>query len=642
MNPDACPSFLELSILKLLIFGGKGGVGKTTCAAAAAIAISQRRPDAQIVLVSTDPAHSLADAINGDDVPTNLSLLELSADDEHESFIAEYGRHLRTIVERGTLVDGEDIDEVINLSVPGVDELMAYMRISRWLQEARYDLVIVDSAPSGHTRNLLQMGVLMTQWVNAMDAMMAKHRYMQALYAKRGATKNDPEEQFIAALRTRIERMTALLRQPDRCRFVPVWVPEPMIVAETVDLIGELDHLGVCAPDLLVNRVLEIGDPVVPNSALDGQQRVLAAIPDAILRRANWALPEVSIEPRGCERLRTLFAAIKPLPRQTTGAAKIELDGAIPRTMGVLRVPAPSSNSQLIFVAGKGGTGKTTVACAMALALANQGHRCLLVSTDPAHSVGDCLRVDLDNSVRTVADRLDAVEIDAQGEFQTMKAFYQDEVAAALEQMLDSSIAFEGDAVRRMLDLAPPGLDECMALVQVHELLKAKREDRSTRYQYVIVDTAPSGHFLRLMGLPELISQWLRCLLAMFEKYKRVILLPELESRLLRIARAIDQLGGYFVDPQRCQVNVVAIPTEMAYMECVDLLAALEQAHIHTANLVLNMCDFNKAGMAGSPESEIAARYAEAFQGVNLMAIERAGGLGGLSTLATLGAKLRE
>ena len=155
-EPDG-PAFLRNHTLRLLLFGGKGGVGKTTCAAATALALARRRPEASFLLVSTDPAHSLADSVSGSSLPPNLTLIELDATERLETFKSAHGAKLSEIAVRGTFLDDDDISQLLDLSLPGLDELMAFLEISEWVEEDRHACVVVDTAPWGHTLRLLEM-----------------------------------------------------------------------------------------------------------------------------------------------------------------------------------------------------------------------------------------------------------------------------------------------------------------------------------------------------------------------------------------------------------------------------------------------------------------------------------------------------
>ena len=121
------PSFLEDRELRLLLFGGKGGVGKTSCATATALRLAKDSPQAQFLLVSTDPAHSLADSLAGALPPPNLQINELDAQECLKIFKRKHGWKLAAIASRGTFLDEEDISEFLDLSLPGLDELMALL-----------------------------------------------------------------------------------------------------------------------------------------------------------------------------------------------------------------------------------------------------------------------------------------------------------------------------------------------------------------------------------------------------------------------------------------------------------------------------------------------------------------------------------
>ena len=119
MSDMGTPGFLCPRDLQLLIFGGKGGVGKTTCAAAAALRLAARTPHLSFLLVSTDPAHSLADSLADLVPPGNLRVLELNPQEYLADFKKKHGDKLRKIASRGTFLDDEEINRFLDLSLPG-------------------------------------------------------------------------------------------------------------------------------------------------------------------------------------------------------------------------------------------------------------------------------------------------------------------------------------------------------------------------------------------------------------------------------------------------------------------------------------------------------------------------------------------
>ena len=163
-------------------FGGKGGVGKTTCAAAAAVRAAEEGE--QVLVVSTDPAHSLGDALGtklGPDakkVTGRLSAAQLDADRALGRWVDERENAFRTIAERGTYLDDEDVERLLSLSLPGVDELVGLVELRRLANVREYDRVVVDTAPTGHTLRLLEMPETLRRFAEVLDDMHAKHRFL--------------------------------------------------------------------------------------------------------------------------------------------------------------------------------------------------------------------------------------------------------------------------------------------------------------------------------------------------------------------------------------------------------------------------------------------------------------------------------
>src|SRR6266571_7828995 len=170
------PSFFDKQGLQLLMFGGKGGVGKTTCATAAALRMAANSPDRSFLLVSTDPAHSVGDSLAGFAPPCNLQILELDAPRCLAEFRERNGDMLREIAAAGTFLDDEDINQFLSLSLPGLDELMALIEISSWVEAHQYDCIVVDTAPTGHTLRLLAMPELIRRWLGMLEVLLAKRR----------------------------------------------------------------------------------------------------------------------------------------------------------------------------------------------------------------------------------------------------------------------------------------------------------------------------------------------------------------------------------------------------------------------------------------------------------------------------------
>lgn len=253
METMATPSFLDSRGLQLLIFGGKGGVGKTTCAAAVALRSAQRSPESSFLLVSTDPAHSLADSLAGLLPPDNLKVFELDAREYLATFKDKHSDKLREIASRGTFLDDDEINRFLDLSLPGLDELMAFLEISAWVENRSYDCIIVDTAPSGHTLRLLAMPEFLRKWLAMLETLLAKHRYMKWAFTR--SHYRDELDTFVEELAASVRRMEELLRDSARCRFVPVMLAEAMSIRETVSIVKEVDRLQLPMNDIVINRL---------------------------------------------------------------------------------------------------------------------------------------------------------------------------------------------------------------------------------------------------------------------------------------------------------------------------------------------------------------------------------------------------
>ena len=249
-KPKNIPDFLKNEKLRLILFGGKGGVGKTTMAATTALFLAgSSRDRKKILIISTDPAHSLSDSFGiqiGDRVTpvqgpgTNLFAHELDASRLLNHFKEKNHDVIGKLAERGTYFDKADIADFLDLSLPGMDEVMAIMEMARLLKENEFDTLVVDTAPTGHTVRMLDLPEKMKTWIDVMDLMQHKHRYMYRKFTGKKYIK-DECDLFLEGLSADINRVRKMLGNKDTTRFVPVLIPELMSVYETKRLIASLE-----------------------------------------------------------------------------------------------------------------------------------------------------------------------------------------------------------------------------------------------------------------------------------------------------------------------------------------------------------------------------------------------------------------
>ncbi|MEK7864393.1 MAG: ArsA family ATPase [Nitrospirota bacterium] len=246
--------------LKLLLFGGKGGVGKTTCATSTALYLAK---DFKTLLFSTDPAHSVADSLGlkiGDEIKEvkgikNLSALEISAEKALSMFKIEYDVEIRRLFDTSTYLDKEDIDSILALPIPGIDEVMGFKTIVDLIEEGKFDKYIVDTAPTGHALRLLTLPELLDDWIKVMAKMRWKYRYMVERFA--GRYKPDSADDFLMSMKKTVKRIENLLKDQQRCEFIVITIPESMAILETERLINNLSKYGINVRQLVINNVLE-------------------------------------------------------------------------------------------------------------------------------------------------------------------------------------------------------------------------------------------------------------------------------------------------------------------------------------------------------------------------------------------------
>ena len=629
------PSFLKRQDLSLLLFGGKGGVGKTTCAAAAGFWLADRFPDTSFLLVSTDPAHSLLDSLAGDCPPKNLKVLEIDARHCLESFMAKHGHKLHAIASKGTFLDDGDINRILDLSLPGLDEIMAFLEISEWVRGKRYDSVLVDTAPSGHTLRLLEMPQLIEKWLKLLNSLLAKHRYLRQVFSRSG--DGDDLDDFLEELKQSTEATTRILRDRALCQFVPVMTAKVLRVRETIDLVRQLERLTLPVTDVIVNGLYP-EDTCSECRAERGRQ--LRAL-DGLVRdpsmngHAIWGTPLYSVEMRGAPILRFFWKRIRRIGSPSLMSVP---NGSLLPVLcrPVSSAPAPSPpQARLIMFGGKGGVGKTTLSCATALWLArpHTGRQVLLFSADPAHSLSDCLDLPVGPEPRIIAPGLTAMEIDPQAALATLRTQYALDLERIVSKVSNHlNMPFDDHMMEDILDLAPPGLDEIMALSRVMVLAT------DNRFDFFVLDSAATGHLLRLLELPALINQWLHMFFDLILKYQRFLPLPGFSRRLVEFSKHLKKLRTLLADPAAAHLYVVSIPTEMALEETKDLVSACKRMGIHVPAIFLNLvtpaadCGFCSA--LYERESLVRMKFEKSFSDVELNVVYKQAGLRGLARLS--------
>jgi arsenite-transporting ATPase len=567
-----------------------------------------------------------------------LKVSELDAREYLATFKDKHSDKLREIASRGTFLDDDEINRFLDLSLPGLDELMAFLEISAWVENRSYDCIIVDTAPSGHTLRLLAMPEFLRKWLDMLETLLAKHRYMKWVFSR--SNYRDELDAFLEELAASVKRMEGLLQDPVRCRFVPVMLAEAMSIRETVSIVKEVDRLQLPMTDIVVNRLYPDNPCAVCRDERLRQLRELRNLfrQTTLSRFALWAVPLYAEEVRGRKALESFWDQVGQITEAPPAASQ---PSAVPALRVEVAVQFPPLEATLLIFAGKGGVGKTTLACATALQLAqsNPGKNVLLFSTGPAHSLSGCLEVPIDSRPKVVMSGLTAMEIDSQAEFEALKKQYAGDIEKFLESVSSQfDLTFDREVLERILDLSPPGLDEVMALTRVMALLA------SGRYDVLVLDCAATGHLIRLLELPEIIDQWLKVFFDLFLKYRQIFRLTRFSQELVTMSKNLKRLRELLRNPARAALYAVSIPTDMALEETRDLVAACERLRIQVPGLFLNLVtppsDCELCSALYRRESLVQKKFQQSLSGKDVTVVYRRGEMRGLHRLGELGKAL--
>ncbi|EWG11170.1 arsenical pump-driving ATPase [Cytobacillus firmus] len=449
---------------KFLFFTGKGGVGKTSTACASAVKLADEGK--RVLLVSTDPASNLQDVLEVEltntpmPVPgvSNLSACNLDPEEAarayREKTIGPY---------RGKLPDSvvstmeEQLSGACTVEIAAFDEFTSLLSDTSVVEA--YDHIIFDTAPTGHTLRLLQ---LPTAWSGFLE----ESTHASCLGPLSGlAEKKQIYSITMEALADSAQTTLILVARPDESSLV-----------EASRASKELKEIGIKNQSLIINGLMQshIHGDEVSESFFHRQRNALKRMPDNLKQVETYSLPFVSYSLTGIKNLRYLFKQfILPQTELAMEQKLISLPG-----LSEVIEDFSSTNTRVIFTMGKGGVGKTTMASAIAVGLAEKGQKVHLTTTDPAAH----LEFVFQNS--QLNQNLSISRIDPKKEVEAYKAEVLSNVSDELD---DESLAYIEE------DLNSPCTEE-IAVFRAFAGVVEKSKD-----EVVVIDTAPSGHTLLLL-----------------------------------------------------------------------------------------------------------------------------------------------
>ncbi|MDA1618967.1 arsenical pump-driving ATPase [Bacillus cereus group sp. TH204-1LC] len=451
-----------IAFTPFLFFTGKGGVGKTSTACATAITLADMGK--QVLLISTDPASNLQDVFEIEltnkpkEIPSvpNLQVANLdpetAAHEYKERVVGPY---------RGKLPDAVIATMEEQLSGACTVEMAAFDEFSTLLTNkeltSKFDHIIFDTAPTGHTLRLLQ---LPTAWSGFLEESTHGASCLGPLAGL--GDKKELYNQTVQALSNPNQTMLLLVTRPDS---------SPLQEAERAA--HELKEIGVSNQFLLVNGILKdyMQNDNVSNALFKRQSRALENMAEELKNLPTYEIPLVPFNVTGIENMRKLVQ-----PMENLSISDEETNTVSIPSLQTLITNLSESGKRVIFTMGKGGVGKTTVASAIAVGLAEKGHHVHLTTTDPAAHIDYVMHGEQGNITISRIDPKVEVENYRKEVIEQAKDTVDEEGLAYLEEDLRSPCTEEIAVFRALADIVERANDEI-----------------------VVIDTAPTGHTLLLL-----------------------------------------------------------------------------------------------------------------------------------------------
>jgi arsenite/tail-anchored protein-transporting ATPase len=308
--------------LQFILFGGKGGVGKTTMAVASAIMYAKKNPKKRVLIFTTDPAPSLSDSLAQklSHEPRlvkgfkNLWAMEIDPKKELENLKKEYGDDILDILQQGTYLSDEETKDVLSLDLPGLDEIIGLKKVTDFMNSSNYDVYVLDTAPTGHTLRLLTLPNLLDNWIQFLSRLRWKYHYMVDRLSRGTVQAHERADEFLLEMKRTVKRVQGVLRDVEKTTFVVVTIPEAMGVEETKDLIESLLKVPIPVEHIIINNIIPLFTPAGGTTDTSKELEFLQkrrSVQDFYIHDIQEAFPtftitEVPLEPhevRGVEAL---------------------------------------------------------------------------------------------------------------------------------------------------------------------------------------------------------------------------------------------------------------------------------------------------------------------------------------------------
>ncbi|MBP2654727.1 MAG: arsenite-activated ATPase ArsA [Firmicutes bacterium] len=521
----------RIELTKYFFFTGKGGVGKTSAACATAVNLADA--GRKVMLISTDPASNLQDVFGveldnkGTSIPEvpQLTVVNLDPIEAAQEYKEEVIGPYKGVLPAAVIANMEE-----QLSGSCTVEIAAFNEFSRFLTDEaikdKYDHIIFDTAPTGHTLRMLQ---LPSAWSN----FISENTHGASCLGQLSGLENHKEM---------YKNAVATLANSSTTTVILVTRPEKTPLLEVKRASEELKDLGINNQIMIINGVMETDtqNDVIAQGMCNKQQQALQNMPEYLRSIETYYIPLRAYNVYGVKNIRKMLTDdYKDAGEDIAAIKKVHSLGTLIEDMYKIR-------KKVIFTMGKGGVGKTTLAAAIALGLGEKGVKVHLTTTDPAHH----LKFMLSDSENLKLSHID--------EKQELEKYREEVLSKARESMGDADLAYIEE------DLRSPCTQEIAVFRAFAEIV-----EQATDNQVVVIDTAPTGHTLLLLDATQSYHK---------EIQKSQGDIPESVKRLLpRLRNAAET-----------EVVIVTLPEATPVYEAMRLNEDLVRAGIHSKWWVVN------------------------------------------------------
>jgi arsenite/tail-anchored protein-transporting ATPase len=575
----------------LAFFVGKGGVGKTTLAAAYASYTAAQNASRRVLLISTDPAHSLGDVfqqkLSGS--PESISFKrgklwawEIQASNLFREFLRQYKSEILEIVERGSLFSADEISPLLDTALPGMAEMAALLAIREAVESRKYSHIVVDTAPFGHTLRLFSMPEQFGRLLKFLELAAGRDRILAEHFAG-SLPRNEPK--LIQDWRAKIEQLTNAFSASG---LFLVTTAEKLALNESVRAIQELSktNSSLKLVGIVLNRVVLHAE----HCAACRKRAAGACHARSFLSKHFLPIKLYTGEDPGCPILGV--DALRHFGEHVFAGKRLNIKAKLPRTNSKGRVqisPAkwPALSSSLTFVLGKGGVGKTTVSAALGFHTRRNCNTPVdICSVDPAPSLDDIFERSIDDTPAPVLGdkHFRASEFDSVALFKGWIEEIRAEVESATRTDVSGvhiDLSFERELLSALLDIVPPGLDEVLAIFRITDI-------QTSASGKVIIDMAPTGHALELLRTPERIVSWSRVLLKSLATHRKLALARNAAVRIAELQLRARELANAFRRAGETTIFSVMLPELLPDRETERLFNELNRLGLKPSALFVN------------------------------------------------------